>query len=56
MEKLLTIKDVAHLLGLSTRTIAKWVKTGQIQSVKVYRSRRFRQEDIQKLYGKPTRY
>lgn len=54
MDRLLNSNEVSRLLGISTRTVAKYVKLGKLSSVKVFNSRRFRQEDVAKLCGKRT--
>jgi PTS system nitrogen regulatory IIA component len=47
METTMTISDVAKLLQLSNSTIYKYAEDGKIPSVKVGKSRRFLQDDIQ---------
>jgi excisionase family DNA binding protein len=48
--KLMTRKQVAEILGLSGRTVARMEKAGKIRSVKVgVRLVRFRAEDIEAL-------
>jgi excisionase family DNA binding protein len=47
MESTMTISDVAKVLQLSNSTIYKYAGDGKIPSVKVGKSRRFLQDDIQ---------
>jgi PTS system nitrogen regulatory IIA component len=47
MESTMTISDVATLLQLSNSTIYKYAEDGKIPSIKVGKSRRFLQDDIQ---------
>lgn len=49
--RLLTVAQVSQLLGVSTRTIFRWVSTGELPSpVKLGgRATRFRFADIQQL-------
>lgn len=55
MDKLMSVGEVCQTLGLSPRTVAKYVKLGKIKSFKVFNSRRFREEDIKKLIDKCAR-
>lgn len=43
---LLSIRDVAALLGVHRNTIHRLVRTGQLRSVRVGRLPRFRRQDI----------
>ena len=47
---MLTTKQVAHRLGVTTRTIYEWVKAGRLKARKLgYRTLRFRLADIVKF-------
>lgn len=49
-EKLLTRKDAAAMLRVSTKTIQTWDRIGKLTPVKLgYRSLRYRQSDLQRL-------
>ena len=45
-EKLLSIKQVQEILGLSERTIFRLIKNGEIQGFKIGREWRFTEADI----------
>jgi excisionase family DNA binding protein len=45
-EKLLNIKQVQEILGLSERTIFRLIKKGEIQGFKIGREWRFTEADI----------
>jgi len=50
---LLTIKNSSNLLGISTKTLRRWEKSGKIQAIRtVGGHRRFRLEDLNNLKGK----
>lgn len=49
MEKLLTIKEVAEIFGLSEITIRQWIQHNKIKSVKIGGSRRIAQSEVIKL-------
>ena len=46
MENYLTIREVGELLKVSERTVRRWIGAGQLPAVKIGRSVRVRQEDI----------
>ncbi len=45
-EPLLTIKEVARHFAVSTQTVARWEKRGELRSVRIGGSVRFTQKDI----------
>ncbi len=51
MDKLLTIEEVAEIVGVSTNTIQRWEETGKVKKAKRdKRGRRvYGQDDIEKL-------
>lgn len=48
-EKLLTIKQVAELLGVTEPTLWRWNKEGILKKVKVGNKVRYRESDINKV-------
>jgi excisionase family DNA binding protein len=46
MEKLLSAKELAYLLGVAEATVRTWVTRRQIPVVRVRRSLRFAEEEI----------
>jgi PTS system nitrogen regulatory IIA component len=48
MVNVLTIKDVAKALQLSTSTVYKYAEAGKIPSIKIGTARRFTETDIEK--------
>ncbi len=47
-EKLMGIKDISEMLGVSVSTLYKWVSEKKIPFVKIGRLVKFRQSDIEK--------
>jgi len=52
MTKLLKIKDVSSILGLSASNIYKKAERGEIQSIKIGTALRFSEDDIQDFIEK----
>jgi len=51
----LTTQEVAELLGVSTRTVQRYVHAHELAAIRVGRERRFRASDvISFLEGRPT--
>ena len=48
MDKLLTVQEIAALLGVAESTIYQWTHQGFIPHVKIGRFVRFRQRQIEK--------
>jgi PTS system nitrogen regulatory IIA component len=48
MKNILTIKDVAKVLQISTSTVYKYAEAGKIPSIKIGTARRFIESDIDK--------
>jgi excisionase family DNA binding protein len=44
--RLLTARDVANRLGLSTETVLSWVRRGELPAFKLGRAIRFREADL----------
>jgi excisionase family DNA binding protein len=44
--RLLTAREVAETLGLSTETILEWVRRGDLPAFKLGRAIRFREDDL----------
>lgn len=49
-EKLLTLREAAEVLRLSTRTLRNYVKSGEIQGKIIGNRWRFRREDLNRFY------
>ena len=47
--KLLTRKELANFLGLSTRTISRFIEQGDLRCVKLGHQIRFRESDIEEF-------
>ena len=47
IEKMLTTKDVAAILQLSTHTIRRAIKDGKLKGYRVGRAWRFKEKDIE---------
>jgi len=50
--KLLTVKEAAHLLGVSRETVRRWVYRGLIHAVRVGRNHKVPEAELQKLVGR----
>ena len=46
---LLTLREVAQRLRVDERTIARWIKRGELASYKIGRSRRISERDLRKF-------
>ena len=49
VKEMLTIKEVAELLDMSTRTISRYIKEGKLNALKVGNKWRFLPEEIQRF-------
>ena len=49
METLKTKKDLCQILQISLPTLNKWMKSGKVKYVKIGRSVRFRDAEIERL-------
>ena len=47
MDRLVTVKEAAHLLGCSEAALRKWIRQGHVRPVKVGRLTRLRQVDVE---------
>jgi len=53
MDKLLTIRQAADILGVTTKTLRTWDDTGYLKSVRTKGNhRRYRESDVSELVGK----
>ena len=50
--KLLTVKEAAHLLGVSRETVRRWIYRGVIHAVRVGRNHKVPERELQKLAGR----
>jgi excisionase family DNA binding protein len=46
MTALMTAREVADLLGVSTETVLRWTRRGELPAFRLNRAIRFREEDI----------
>ncbi len=46
----LTVKQVAEALAVTTSTVYRWAKDGTLPSVKVGETVRFRRDEIERLF------
>ena len=52
MEKLLTVKEVLPILGISRVTLWRYIREGLLPSYKLRGSRKFKMSDIEKMLKK----
>lgn len=45
----LTVREVCALLRVCKATVHKWIRTGELRSLKIGRSRRVRQTDLERF-------
>jgi excisionase family DNA binding protein len=50
-EILLTVRDVANYFAVSKQTVARWYKSGQLQSMRIGGGVRFTRQHIADLIG-----
>jgi putative resolvase len=50
--KLLSVKQTAHLLGVSRETIRRWINKGVLHAVRVGRNFKVPEAELQKLVGR----
>ncbi len=55
MSAYLTIGEVKDLLKVSERTVRRWISTGELPALKIGRSVRIREEDINSRAQSPSR-
>jgi len=55
-DELLTVEEVARIVKASVSTVRKWIRTGELRSVKVGRLRRVRRADLQSFQEEPEEY
>ena len=53
-DDLLTTKQAAALLQITTRTLQQWVRNGSIQAYRVGRGFRFKRSELVKPYNAPS--
>jgi len=51
-ERLLTAREVADRLGLSTETVLAWVRRGELPAFRLGRAVRFRESDLDEWLAK----
>lgn len=49
MEKLLNTKEVCEILGVSLRSLYRYINSGMLKAVKVGKVWRFKEEDIKEF-------
>ena len=50
--RLLTVKEAAHLLGVSRETVRRWIYRQVIHGVRVGRNHKIPERELQKLVGR----
>ena len=55
LERMYSKKEVAELLGVTTRTIENFMNDGKLPSVLISNRRKFKESDIEKLMYEGTR-
>lgn len=53
-DRLLTVEEAAHMLGISPKTLYVWSSRGKIQKVKIGKTLRFRHSTLMKLLDDST--
>ena len=48
-EKLLTVRETAKILTLSTQTVRKWINSGKLQAVKIGKEYRVKISEINEM-------
>ena len=48
-ERFLSVKEVAKIFSLSTRTIWRWIDRGELKSIKVGKSVRISTNEVERL-------
>jgi excisionase family DNA binding protein len=47
-------EDAAHMLGISTSTLRAMVRSGEIEPVRIHRSKMLRRADVERLVEEGT--
>ena len=47
--RLFTLKEVEEILSVSQRTLYTWIKEGKLETIKVGRQHRVRQEELDRI-------
>ena len=55
-ERFLSVKEVAKIFSLSTRTIWRWIDRGELKSIKVGKSVRISTNEVERLKKGGERY
>jgi excisionase family DNA binding protein len=60
MDKYLTAKEVAALMGVSTRTLWRWIKAGRVRPIRIGKGIRFSRDQVMQEieaqeYGRPAK-
>ncbi len=55
MEKLYTPEEVAEYLGFTLNTVLSYIASGKIKSVKVFRSNRVKESELQAIVKESNR-
>jgi excisionase family DNA binding protein len=60
MDKYLTAKEVAALMGISTRTLWRWIQAGRLTPMRIGKGIRFSRDQVMQEieaqeYGRPTK-
>ncbi len=49
LEPLLNIKDVAEVCGVSTKTVRRWIQSGQLVAIRLGRQWRIARKDLERF-------
>lgn len=54
INKLLTVQDVAHIMGVKAKTVYRWIKSGELEAVKIGRLLRITEAALQRFIERNT--
>ena len=53
---MLSVKETAELFGVTKRTVFRWIKSGKMKSVKIGRTVRIKESEIERVIKEGERY
>ena len=53
---MLSVKETADLFGVTKRTVFRWIKSGKMKSVKIGRTVRIKESEIERVIKEGERY
>lgn len=54
MEKHYTTREVCEILGISNRTLRRWIAEGRVRAVNVYGRWRIPESEVKRILGMPV--